>query len=837
MHLIKSLSPKSKYIYSFVLGLLVIYTLPLKPTFTIVEAALRDETRVINTLNLSDSEVHTYYTGFVTEGMSGHTLKVALNDRIKNHTVVTPYAETKYAMAIVDRDYELSPLANNTSYNFTQTSTENPYLRLIYAQYNHTASAVRWNEDHVTIWNKEHTWAKSLGNFGETAPAGTDLHHLIASDQNNNNYHSNYDFGNLTTVLTNVIDERGFTSGKVGYSSLSPTRRVYEPPEEYKGDVARMIFYMATRYITYSSTGNPMLRIIDGLAGGVSVTSSSSVYGELGILSDYLQWNLDDPVDAYEIKRNNLIYNNFQGNRNPYIDHPEWANIVFDPTYSGSGATITSQSSSVGTDPAWQTFGATLSSISVDATSALTSYATNEPFSSSGLIVTATMSDSSTKTVQNFTTDYDGVVSFDALGNQLVTVSYTEGEITETATYTITVDNKLLTGIELDTSALTLTVPFGSTYNDQSLLVEAQYSDNTVRSIPESQYSKSSANTHLLGTQLMTVTYGPFTESYSFFVTFDQADFALADDLFFSEYLEGSSNNKVIEIYNGTDDIVSLEDYQVKLYANGASTATNTLNLTGSLPRGEVLVIYNSSVSGAVLTAVNNAPYKVASAVANFNGDDALELLRDEIVIDVFGTVGFDPGTAWTGTDRNGTTLSTLDRTLIRAPNVFKGNTTFNFTGQFTEWTVFPVDTATYIGSHSFTVGNPKTFAEAYADYFLRTTAPFCETLEGDNSPWSELSQEYGYLPSEMKQYVAISNDQPIVDARERYQFLINKYSVLYANNFLVNGQNTPVFATRGVVGFMMAVEEDHAWIIIMSAFIGFVSLIIKKRNSNKSFH
>jgi len=89
---------KNLFIY-FLLALNSILLFNLKSPLE-TSAALRDETRTITTTNWTDTQVHGYYDDFVTEGMSGSTLKTALNDWIKNHTAISPYAETKYAMAI-----------------------------------------------------------------------------------------------------------------------------------------------------------------------------------------------------------------------------------------------------------------------------------------------------------------------------------------------------------------------------------------------------------------------------------------------------------------------------------------------------------------------------------------------------------------------------------------------------------------------------------------------------------------------------------------------------------------------------------------------------------------
>ena len=403
----------------------------------------------VNLNNLSDTEVNAYYSG--VSGLSGTELKTTLNGIIDNHYYYS-YDKTPNIMRVTDRDWDLSPVTPDANgYATFNLLEDDPYMNLLYGQYNGVAStAYLWSADHSTIWNKEHTWAKSHGNFGETAPAGTDLHHLRASDQANNLGHSNYDFGNVATLTSTINDERGNASGKVGYAAGYTADKVYEPRNEDKGDVARMVFYMATRYITYASVGQPMLRIIDDLSLSITVTSSSTVYGEMGILSTLLEWNDSDPVSNYEIHRNNLIYLNFQGNRNPYIDHPEWIDMVYDPSYSGSGASIANGSSSVGggTVPA-----AALTAISLDTSSAQVDYQVGDVFSTAGLMVTAHYDDGTSGTISEYTTTPVAGTTLNSLGNQVITVTYTKETITKTATYEISV----VEGAPITTNQTTIT--------------------------------------------------------------------------------------------------------------------------------------------------------------------------------------------------------------------------------------------------------------------------------------------------------------------------------------------------------------------------------------------
>ncbi len=185
-----------------------------------------------------------------------------------------------------------------------------------------------------------------------------------------------------------------------------------------------------------------------------------------------------------------------------------------------------------------------------------------------------------------------------------------------------------------------------------------------------------------------------------------------ATDLFFSEYIEGGSNNKALEIFNGTGVPVDLAPYKVILYSNGASTPGNTLTFTPGtmLAHGDVYVIVNSSANAAI-----QAQADVQSTVTYFNGDDAVALVKlvneQDVYVDIFGMIGQDPGTQWTADGG----YSTLDKTLVRKPTVTQGvsvnptgyaaGNTAAFETLATEWDVYPTDTVTDLGSHTFAPG------------------------------------------------------------------------------------------------------------------------------------
>jgi|GEM_PF-387166 len=170
----------------------------------------------------------------------------------------------------------------------------------------------------------------------------------------------------------------------------------------------------------------------------------------------------------------------------------------------------------------------------------------------------------------------------------------------------------------------------------------------------------------------------------------DVAPLGACANLYFSEYIEGSSNNKALEIYNPTPDSIDLGAYTVKVFNNGSFSPSNTQVLAGTLAPGAVYVIANASADSAVLAAAD-----ITSTVTFFNGDDAVVLLNGGDTIDVIGLVGQDPGTNW-AIDSLG---ATSEYTLVRKPAVNAGQK--NWTLGALEWLVFAQNDFSFIGSHN----------------------------------------------------------------------------------------------------------------------------------------
>ncbi|MGC9362649.1 MAG: endonuclease I family protein, partial [Candidatus Syntrophosphaera sp.] len=222
--------------------------------------------------------------------------------------------------------HELLRTTHTTQYSYSALLTQLPYTDEDPANiYNIIEIYTGWSVDKddfggdTTDWNREHTWSKSHGDFGDTAPAGTDLHHLRPCDSTVNSAKSNKDFDLGGSAYEDSSPPPGYT----GYTGCFTTADTWEPRDADKGDTARMIMYMAVRYEGTDTSYD--LEIVDHVY--TDAGQSLPYYGKLATL---LNWHVQDPPDASEAQRNERIHER-QGNRNPFIDIPVYAQYIWSP--------------------------------------------------------------------------------------------------------------------------------------------------------------------------------------------------------------------------------------------------------------------------------------------------------------------------------------------------------------------------------------------------------------------------------------------------------------------------------------------------------------------------
>lgn len=239
---------------------------------------------------------------------TGYTLKTQLYNIIKGHTD-QGYGGLYVTYETSDRDfyYEndgtvLDMYSENPTkidpYNYSITSTQRC------GSYSKEGDC----------YNREHIIPQSV--FSENFPMKSDAHSVTPTDGFVNNLRSNFPHGTVATAITTALNgSKMGTSGISGY-----TGSIFEPIDEFKGDIARMYFYFAARYEnTVSGYSYPMFN-----------GSADQVF-TIPFLNMLLTWHAQDPVNAREIARNNAIYAR-QNNRNPFIDHPEYAQAIWNPT-------------------------------------------------------------------------------------------------------------------------------------------------------------------------------------------------------------------------------------------------------------------------------------------------------------------------------------------------------------------------------------------------------------------------------------------------------------------------------------------------------------------------
>lgn len=333
-----------------------------------------------------------YYDG--ANEKTGNELKNALYLIIKDHTALSydalwtafQYTDKKTNGKVWDM---YSDIPNGTApYEFTFTSDQCG---------NYSSEG--------DCYNREHSFPKSW--FSDATPMYSDLFHLYPTDGKVNGMRGNYPFGEVTNPTWTSLN--GSELGPCSFPGYSGT--VFEPRDEFKGDFARSYFYMATRY--HNVISNWSSEMLDGTQFPAFTTWAKNLL---------LKWNNDDPVSQKELDRNNVIYANYQHNRNPFIDHPEYAEQIWgDGSIPVSFTSTPITSAQAGTA---YTYNITVTG-KTGATFTIT--ATTKPtwltFSQSG----------------NGTATLNGTPTEDNVGNNSVVLNVTDGSSSKTQSFTINV--------------------------------------------------------------------------------------------------------------------------------------------------------------------------------------------------------------------------------------------------------------------------------------------------------------------------------------------------------------------------------------------------------------
>ena len=515
-----------------------------------------------------------YYDG--TSALTGYALKSKVHDIISRKNINWNYSDLGAFYNQTDLDKYYDHDATNTTI-FLDIYSEIPTGpdAYEYTDANGIGSANAEGQG----WNREHMMPQST--FNSNYPMYSDLFYVIPTDARINQLRSNYPYG-----VGGTINYWSFTNGskinKNGTPNSGYTGRVYEPINEFKGDIARSLLYFATRF-------EGKLGSFNFYNGSSPANDTSPLDGteeksfENWYVTMLLQWNAQDPVSQREIDRNNAVYA-IQKNRNPFIDHPEWVNMIWSQTPDG----IAPQA------PA---------NVSVQKNSA---YFVN----------------------LSWTPSPDN----DILGYNI----YQNGVKTATSkTPNVTIDH-------LDPST-------NYTF--------------TVKSY-DLGYLESGASDLISVTTLATDIY--------------------AKDLMITKYLEGTSNNKAVEISNKTGHAVNLNKYRLSIQFNGTNGYyfVAPFELEGVAQNNETFVVLNPNANFSCITN-DQARFVTAAPQLTFSGSQYIELGYSGTTVDAIGMKGIS----------NFLTLGNVS--LYRLNSVNQPTSSFNLA----EWKSYPNDYCQNIGS------------------------------------------------------------------------------------------------------------------------------------------
>jgi endonuclease I/chitodextrinase len=563
-------------------------------------------------------------------------------------------------------------------------------------------------------WNREHVFSRSLGtpDLGEAGP-GSDAHHLRPADVQRNSSRGNRKFsdangnsGATSEIYTDPID---------GTNSAG-----WYPGDEWKGDVARMMMYMYLRY------GNRCLPSNVGLGNNTNTPDD--------MIDLFLKWNAEDPVSDFERQRNtyheNTNNSEAQGNRNPFIDNPRLATRIWGgPEAEDTWGIYTSSDTENPSTPTnlvannITTFSVNLSWTAATDNIAVTSY----DIFVKGNLYTNTTQTSKTVIGLDSNTNYSiFVIAKDIANNKSeqsneVSIQTLVDNDPPSTPNNIVISNQTTTSFivswdaSTDNTAVTSYDVFvNSILNGSTIETSFTVSNLTASTSYSVQIRAKDAKNNI--SELSNAAVGSTT-----------AENAVSSELFFSEYVEGSSNNKALEIVNNTDADVDLTGFSIKRQTNGGVDGdvwANELQLSGKIFKKDVYVIINGN--STLQKLIDEADFLQPvleennyGAPINFNGNDPVGLFKEGVLVDVIGTYN------------GGSANFAINKTLRRKNGVTKPNTTFDIVN---EWDSYPQDTVDDIGTHS-TVLSVNTFENSGFTLFpnpVKSTLFITNTLENE---------------------------------------------------------------------------------------------------------
>lgn len=468
----------------------------------------------------------------------------------------------------------------------------------------------------------EHSLPKSWWGGWEN-DAYKDLFHLYPSDGTTNSTKNNFPLGEVGTA---TFDNGVSKVGKNTFGTVY-TDNCFEPADEYKGDFARSYLYISTVYEHYAPWWNsPMMN------------NNTYPVWKPWAKDLLLKWHRQDPVSNKEIARNDSIYK-LQGNRNPYIDYPALAEHIW-----GSD-TLQSYPFPQETEPFLLS---PLRGTVIDFGVLMQNDSREVSFTLQGVNIADTLHLSFSQQAA-FTVDKKAISSAIAINGTEITVRF----------------NPAMVGLLRDTLTIS-----GSGISERITLSGLASADFML--IEPDIITP-------VGAELKWISH-PNADDYK--LTLYQGD-QLAGDLIISTYVEGSSFNKAIELYNGTGETIDLSRYSLQKQSNGSGSFQWNLQLSGSLPDGGHYVLVHKSCTNTDLLAYADT---LTEDVLNFNGNDAIALLHSGVTIDIVGFADAGAQNIWGE-----------NKTLQRKTHITHPTRNYNPS----EWSDYLIDTFDVLKRHA----------------------------------------------------------------------------------------------------------------------------------------
>ena len=258
-----------------------------------------------------------YY--YLARGKSGNELKSALHIIIDNHRVL-PYTTRGNDNWFDKKNMDVWEALVYTDSACDEELTNCGMVQMLYLDEARSITKANRGSGGNDLWDREHVWPTSRGFKNKAQDGYTDIHHIRPADRDLNGKHSNYGYDKGGKAVKDTLSDGTKVETTL---RLNRKNQSFEPSDRAKGQIARMLFYMAVRYEIGDDKGNEQMPDLKLKTYNKKVSEPW-----IGNLCTLLKWNLTFKVSDFERRRNDRVMG-IQGNRNPFIDHPEWADSIW----------------------------------------------------------------------------------------------------------------------------------------------------------------------------------------------------------------------------------------------------------------------------------------------------------------------------------------------------------------------------------------------------------------------------------------------------------------------------------------------------------------------------